>query len=302
MPKISIALASDNVYAQHLGCAIASILLSSQNEEKFSFFILDNGISDQNKAKIRQLKQLKDCELIFFSIDMERFSECPELGHFTRNTFSRLLLPELLPEVERVLYLDSDMIVTGPLTELWETDLNGKALGAVKDSLTESLEDARKNFPGFDFTNDYFNAGMLLLDLKQIREEGWFQKVLDWIPRQEKLLFPDQDALNTFFHEKYTQLPKHWNLQVSPENEKTVPSDFQGILHFITGFKPWHYQYPHPAKSFYFSVLSRTPWKNYRPPKPPIRERVRKFLRESPTNQKFRNFQKKLKQLLKKKK
>lgn len=302
--NISIALASDNTYAQHLGCTLASILLSSTQEEVLSFFILDGGISQENKDKIRELKNLKNFEITFLQPSMEKLKGCPSIAYFTINTYLRLLLPEMLPEVDKLLYLDSDMIVTRPLAELWKTDLEGKMLGVVPDFYYPQAKIQQDTLIPFFRPGDYFNSGMLLMDLRQIREGKWFEKTLEWIQNTQKLRCADQDGLNALFRDHGKQLPWYWNIQILNKLENRPLNDLfyarlqeeKGIIHYIGSTKPWYSLYNHPLKSFYWEILAQTPWKDNQPENPSLKERIRFFLRNSPTNQKFRKWCKKIKQ------
>lgn len=305
MKEISVALAADNTYAQHLGCTLASILLSSTEEESFSFFILDGGISQENKDKIKSLKNLKTFEITFLSPPMEKLRDCPSIAHFTINAYLRLLLPEMLPDRNRILYLDSDMIVTRPLSELWETNLEEKILGAVPDVLIQNIYSTHGTASFPFLTKYYFNSGMLLLDLQKIREGKWFEKTLEWIQKTSQIRYPDQDGLNMIFREDYKRLPDCWNIQILFLDDKSQNQrnhllyhhlkTQKGIIHYIGNIKPWHYNYQHPIKSFYYNILKKTPWNNYRPPTPTLKERIRLFLRRNPANQKFRKWCKEIK-------
>ena len=120
MVDINICIASDNNYTQHAGVVIASILANAAAEDSLNFFILDGGISDENKSKIQQLKKQKDCRIEFIAIDPSLFAGYLAIkthGYISLPTYYRLKTASLLPELDRIIYLDCDMIA--PV--LWQT-------------------------------------------------------------------------------------------------------------------------------------------------------------------------------------
>lgn len=302
--KISIAFASDDSYAQHLGCVVASILANARRDESFVFYVLDSGISEENKEKLRSLLRYSSAEMVFLPVDLNLFQHLPDLAHFSLNTYSRLLLPELLPHVDRILYLDCDMIVTTSLAGLWNTDLGNCSLGAVPD-YPEWYSQPDDIHSHLSLQSPVFNAGMLLLNLKQIREKNLFVEVLEWIQKNDRIQYPDQDGLNVIFENDRLLLPLKWNLQTLSSKdtifEKMKEEFLQcmknpvGIIHFIAGHKPWQAGYEGACRKYYWKYLRKTPWKEYRVPNSSWINDVRKFLRRNRLNQKFRKFQKDIK-------
>ena len=132
MNKISICLSSDNSYVQHLGATISSVLKSKLDDEYIKFYIIDGGISDENKEKLAVLKN-DGCEIIYLKPNKERFRNCSTENHkyLTIASYYRILIPELIQE-ERVLYLDCDTIVRKSLKEFFNKDFGDNLLFASK--------------------------------------------------------------------------------------------------------------------------------------------------------------------------
>jgi len=262
---IYIALGTDDKYCKYAGCCIASILLSAEKEDRFCFYVVDNGISAKNKSRLAKLQKLRPHELVFLKPDMVKLQDLPQCAYLGLSTYLRLLLPELLPEADRLLYLDCDMIVTKSLSELWNADLHGKAAGVVEDY--GEHYNRRAEALGIDF---YFNAGMLLLDLKQIRERELFREVMNWtLENPEKVKFGDQDGLNVILRNDYMELPALWNIQINPYETKKYPDaskiqaldECAGVLHYITSLKPDMYDFLLPQKKHFLTILRKTPWR-----------------------------------------
>ena len=264
MKNIKIALASDENFARHLAALVASILSNSLEDESFDFYVLDGGITEQSQENIRSLTSIKDFNIQFLKIDFDnKLKDCPNHAVFTRNTYSRLLLDSLLPDIDRLLYLDCDMIVTQSLWELWSSDLKDKSLGVVHDfelnldSSAHLLEIFRLNLK----YNDIFNAGMLLMNLDKIRKNNLFGKSLEWIAQNPDLQqWADQDALNVIFHNDLVFLDGTWNGSAQKKghlNGEPMPA----VIHFLTPIKPWHSEYDGLYAEQYENYLSMTPWK-----------------------------------------
>lgn len=293
---IHIAFGCDDNYAQHLGVAIASILANSLPNESFHFYVVDGGISHSNKEKLSQLKSIKDFDMDFIDFDMNKISEFPP-GYTGKSAYLRLFLPELIPELDKVLYLDSDLVVLCPLSELWNLNLQEKALGAVTDfheyTSNKTIRLSTASFR-FNLSNPGFNSGVLLIDLDAIRKTGLFIKCQEWLNQnKEKALLCDQDALNVIFDNCHCQLPPEWNIQyhfecpqaliASIENKriKELSNNPTHILHFVTTLKPWKYLFTdQKIADYYYRYLDITPWKGWRPKCASFKE-FRRYLRQT---------------------
>ena len=184
-----------------------------------------------------------------------------------------VFLPELLPELDRVLYLDGDVIALDSLGPLWETDLSGHYLGAVTNVLQRNhfhrLDDL-----GLAGPEVYFNAGVMLLNLGELRRERAMEGVIDWArANPEKIKWPPQDALNVVLGSRRLRLHPRWNCMNSVvsfpwsadlfgaeavEEARRNPA----IRHFEGPGpnKPWHYLSDKESRELYMRHRSRTPW------------------------------------------
>jgi lipopolysaccharide biosynthesis glycosyltransferase len=180
----------------------------------------------------------------------------------TRMHYGRLLIASILPpEVERALYLDADILVLGDISPLWEIDLEGAAVGAVIDAGVDALmkndQLGRWNIPR---VLDYFNSGVLLIDLERWRDQRIAEKVLEYVARNPTSLFPDQNALNVVCDGHWKQLDLRWNFQRHMEHRLAdmSPANRPAIVHFVTGEKPWNAAIPNANATFYDSIRART--------------------------------------------
>lgn len=287
--RIHIVLASDDAYVQHLGVLLVSIF-ENNREEMLVIHLLADSISNENRALISQIveKQYRN-ELHFYEMDKALFQDFPlrAKDHISIASYYRLKLPDLLPkEISRILYLDCDMIVTGKLRPLWDTDIVEVSVAAVMDSLSfmpETFE--RLSLP----EGKYFNAGMLLINLEYWRQENVFEKALQIAEeRSDVLLWHDQDILNILFYNHWKQVSYRWNVMntlmrpLSYFNQdllQEIDNEIQHriIIHYTCAWKPWIYPCDNPLCFEYYKYLDCSPWKGFKP-KATIWKRLRWFI------------------------
>ena len=133
--EIHIVFAADDRYAQHAAVAMASALLRTAAPERLHFFVLDDGVTAEKKEKMEKtVAALGGKRLTFLSIEGKAFDDFFVSAQLSRTAYVRLAAAELLPEtVERVLYLDGDLLFFGDVADLWGMDMGGQPVAAVPD-------------------------------------------------------------------------------------------------------------------------------------------------------------------------
>lgn len=261
--NIEIVCATDEAYIPHLAA-----LLKSIERNKGPEVVRVHLIFDSVNPKIAQV--LKDSVpgliLQTYHVDQHAALELPPLLQISRATYLRLVMDELLdPEIERVIFLDVDMIVTTSLQELWRSNLEDKIAGAVLDPGVDAVDFARRHH--LQGSGAYFNAGMLVVDMLKAREAAIFPRALRHLLASPKSFeFADQDALNLVLWQGWTALDTTWNFQ-----RKFLYEDFQHlhrdgrrflprIVHFTEKVKPWQGREWHPLEWLYWRALRHTPF------------------------------------------
>ena len=238
MNYIPIFLSSDNIYAPYLAACMASIL---DNTKAFcNFYILDGGIDNKNKEKIKNLKKIfNNFELEFIEINVEKFSDFPLTEGITHSTYSRFLIPNLKPELKKVIYIDCDTIALGDIEELYKEDLENYALGAVFNEKRRSFNLDTKEPMELSNNYKYFNAGVLVIDIEKWIKDNIIEKLFE-IERKYRKKIPhgDESILNKYFDNNYKTLDikynyLEWDYSFNDKIEKIY------IRHFITKIKPW---------------------------------------------------------------
>ena len=272
---IVVCFSSDDRYAQHLGVAIASILINKAPNDRLRFYVFDGGISEENKKKLLSLKTLADFEMTFLSIDRQRFALCPlnpKLAHISIAAYYRFLMPELLVNESKVLYLDCDLIVRTSLAPLFSLDITDQYFAAVPD--VDAQHSARRL--GLE---RYCNSGVLLVHLEQWRTHRVTERLFEYAEKNASLIVQgDQDILNAELRDGIVLLDRLWNVQMLERdpfgtNGFNALLDRAKIVHFISSKKPWIAGNRQPGRELYFDYLKKTPWRRFR-----IGFRIREWL------------------------
>lgn len=269
---LHIAFNTDSAYTRFCGVTMVS-LLRHNRQELVTFHILGRGLTPADKEALTILTDNFGQQICFYDTDpklLEGMSINCSAGHISLTTYLRCFLAEALPAtIDRVIYLDCDMLVLNSLKELWDTDIAGKALAAVEDMSCD--EDERFERLCYPKSESYFNAGMLLVNLQYWREHQVGKECQDYYHRHpERIRFNDQDLLNAVLHGQWVKLSAKWNVQEGfyrpafAENEqwKAAHPDLlthPSILHF-TNRKPWDYDSLHPLRHLFFDYQAFTPW------------------------------------------
>lgn len=270
--RLAIALASDDNYCRYLAVTVASILKNAAAEDVLDFYILDAGISAANKAKLETLKALRPCQITYLQVDAARFKDCPPLAcgaHTNVVTYYRFLLGELLPQVDRLLYVDTDVVVLQSLAPLWKLDMTGLYAAVVEDKW-EHIQ-TYKHQMGFAPEDKYFNAGVIFFNLEKWRQDGITQKLFENRQKlNEMKIFAcgDQDALNFTFKGKIHFLPWSYNVQQSTFWQRDAEAQRKkhevAIIHYNGPEKPDTPVCQHALRKDWWTYYALTPF--YTPP------------------------------------
>lgn len=253
--KINICLACDNNYAQHAGVVIASILANSKSEEKLSFYILEGKLSEESKLNLQSLKNIRDCEINFISVNEDDFADYKKIkthDYITLATYYRLKLPTLIPNVDKIIYFDCDFVVNSSLSPIYESELGSCPIAGVQDINKKMVAQ----------NSTYVNAGMLLFDIKRMRELDLETKFLSYaIENQSAISCGDQEIINEVCKGKIKILSDEWNVQSSNFTNRSSYTKFPKCIHFVAKRKPWHFGSYSYHRNCYFKYLQLTPWK-----------------------------------------
>lgn len=276
---MNIVYSSSDSYAPLAGISLTSLLMNNTHIPEICIFILDNNIGEDNKKKLITTAQRFHREIKF--VPMTELNVSFDMKRWNISTFGRLFEASSLPELDKVLHIDCDTIVEGSLQSLWETELENKVLAAAPDCVS----DAYKTNIGMTPTDLYIQAGVLLLNLKRIRELGLEHTFAEYLETYgESLAFVDQEILNACIPAaEKKELPLRYNSysllhlltyrqakrfkyvahMVSEENYLDARSNGV-IFHFtwcaLEGTRPWVAGDRHPKKNRFLYYQSQSQW------------------------------------------
>lgn len=281
---IHIALCCDENYAAYATVVMLSALKHTKTPQRFLFHLISNEISAPTTERMQREIAEQGSKLRIYDATNTTFDGLP-VHRFGQAVYQRILLGEYLSaEVTRIIYLDSDLIIREDLTSLWETDLEGKPVAAVEDlsrSACETINVQRK---------EYFNSGVLLLDLTLWREQGIHWQVAQYAAdNAHRLHYVDQCSLNAILHSRWVRLSPRWNAQANiykilkkySEGSGYTPCELEiaiawpAIIHFTGKKKPWLQYCFHAYRNEFREILRELDWAQPHPSRSDFKEKIR---------------------------
>ena len=197
---------------------------------------------------MKQIKKYEDENVNIEFVDLSYYIEKVQdklytRDYYTNTTYFRLFLPDLYPQYDKVLYLDSDIIVVGDISELYNTDMGTNLVAAAPDDIIQYnkvFQDYAELVVGVAKYQHYFNAGVLLMNLDELRKFKFEEKFLYLLGTVKFSVAQDQDYLNRLCKGRVTLLSHDWDVMPYVNNE-TKPEDIK-LIHYNFAYKPWHFE------------------------------------------------------------
>ena len=276
--KMDILACTDNKFVMPTGVMMQSVCENDKDIEITFHIIIDEGVTEQSKNDLKKVvDHFEGKHLSFYKVNSDFFKTLPALENrqsLTQASYYRLYAAKILPPtVEKILYLDGDIIARHSLLPLWNTDMQDYAIAGITDADAGNYNIYNR----LDFSphKNYLNAGVLLLNINYWRAHNVLEAFIDFMTHhKDRIVAHDQDVLNYVFRNCKKTLPIKFNLQSShlfkrpsyfwkhdPEILESIKDPV--IVHFTMG-KPW-YKYnlfQHPYRSLFFKYQSHTIWAN----------------------------------------
>ncbi len=242
-PIIPVFYACDEGFLKFTAVSIRSAIDNASREYKYRFYILHSGISEDKKAIAYELAD-GDNEIIFADV-----AEClnkiadrlPLRDYYSKTTYYRFFIAEMFSEYDKAIYIDSDTVVTGDISELYNTEIGDNYLGACHEQAmlqVDAFGTYAERVVGVSRYN-FFNAGVLLINCEQFRSHFVLDKFVRYLREYNFVVTQDEDYLNLICKDHVYWLDGRWNTEVFGE----IPHDVREakIIHYIMTNKPWHY-------------------------------------------------------------
>lgn len=265
----SIACGIDDNYVQHASVMLMS--LSKTNKDyNFDIYIMSLNVCSESKRIIYNLFSNSNMAIHFIDVEESKIVDFPikKTDYLSIACYLRLFLPIMLPKhVDKVLYLDSDIIVNTCITELLDMDISDYYAAACLD-----IDQNHCQRLSYSKKLGYYNSGVFYFNIAQLRLFDFFSKVQDYLKTVKvPLKYHDQDIMNYVLRGRIKTLEHKWNMLECfylEEEKRTLFSDVvEGmsdtkIIHFSSAFKPWNFGCRHPKKNEYYRYLKMIPWGN----------------------------------------
>lgn len=281
MPQstIHIAVNIDSRFTMQC-CTMLTSLARSNKGVGLHVYVIEAELDADGRGQVERCARKLGINVTFLHIDRGAIADRLRTfdGHITEAAYYRLFTARLLPEeLDKVIYLDCDLIVVGSLMPLWETDITGHPVGCVEDQWSGKPDYYERL--GYDSRWTYFNSGVLLINLDWWRRYDTAGQALDILATHDALRFYDQDVLNILFHESKLLLPYRYNVQdgflrrrpkIMPASLDAMRRDIREpvVIHFTGAHKPWQYRSVSPYKPLFLHFLDQTQWAGTRPEVP----------------------------------
>ena len=274
MRSLDIACAAEgSEYVAHSAAMLHSVLAANRGDRVRIHYMHGPDIDRRTRRSLAGMVKREGGEISFLRVSDRRVRGVPTAGFTGKATWYRVFLPELRPKLDRILYLDSDLVVLDSLAPLWDLDLTGHWVAAVTNVFQDDHLD-RPAALGLTGPERYFNAGVLLMNLAEMREDGCTEALMSYAVEQaERLSWRDQDALNVVLGSRRLDLHPRWNcmnsvmrfpraVEVFGATAVAEAREDPAIRHFEgpSVNKPWHPDCEQEGRELYFEHRRHTPW------------------------------------------
>lgn len=293
---LHIVLASDSNYAEFVAVVIVSLLDTNPQFERVTVHLLSNGIDEETKSKLKRHLPSSRGEVLFYNIsNLKELLGIEVPDTIAISAYSRLFMPSFLPEqIDKVLYVDCDTVISGEIYDFWSTDLGDNFVAGIIDPLPSTRA---KQMIGMPIDAPYLNSGVLLVNLALWRKEDIQHKFLDFLFSKDGTVFHhDQGIINAVclgrkkvVHPKFNVMSAFFSHPFKMMDEVNSPfysaSEIHeavkkpSIIHFTEDYynRPWVEKSKHPSLGVYERYHSMTEWVNT-PKRPDRRSRIVRIL------------------------
>lgn len=240
--EIPVFFAVDNGYIPFLSVALRSLIDNTSKENIYAIKILYTNVTEENKIKIKKYETENiSIEFVDLNKQLEEIKEkLYTRNYFSNTTYYRLFIPELYPEYDKAVYIDSDTVCLSDIAELYNTDMGDNLIAGIPDGVIQAIDifkDYVERVVGVADYNNYFNAGVIVMNLKELRDYKFEEKFIYMLEKIKFEVAQDQDYLNRLCKGRVKILDYSWNrMPVMGKTEGKI-----NLIHYNLGAKPWYF-------------------------------------------------------------
>ncbi len=261
---IPIFYAIDDEYSKFVAVSIKSLIMNANKDYNYDINIIYENLSKENAEKLKSL-ETENCKIILTEMNKNLSMITDKLGNrlreytFTLTIYFRIFIPVMFPQYDKCIYIDSDTVIPGDISEFFNEELEDNYLGCIIDKSTidnEILANYFEQVVGIP-RDKYINSGVLLMDAKKLRELKIDEKFLDLYTKYGfDVIAPDQDYINAMCYGHIKYLKDEYDAMPNPNNKEL---ENPIIIHYNLFLKPWQYdevQY----KDYFWKYAKLTPY------------------------------------------
>lgn len=239
---IPIFMAVDNSYIPFLGVAIRSLIDNTSKENNYEIKVLYTNVTEENQKKIKAYEQANiSIEFVNLSHKLKEIEDkLYTRNYFSNTTYFRLFIPELYPEYDKAVYIDSDTVTLADIADLYNTEMGDNLIAGIPDGAVQAIpifQEYVEKVIGVADYNNYFNAGIIVMNLKALREYKFQEKFLYLLEKTKYEVAQDQDYMNRLCKGRVKLLGFEWNrMPAMGEQEGELK-----LIHYNLGCKPWYF-------------------------------------------------------------
>ncbi len=272
MTECNVVFITDENYAMPTGVAMVSLIRNFSSRYSLIIYVICDEVSEETKQKLLKCKEVRDTDVDIVFIDADNAWDGPraELDsvHISRAAMIKFRIPVILERVNRVLFLDSDLIVEGDISGIFEYDIDDVYLASVED-----MDPSRMNAEGISHVkrislpvDRYFNSGVMYLNTEKMRKDDITAKLYEDKKNNPDHGFMDQDSLNYVLCKKRLELPWKYNFMAAYVKNLDIDGlnryfnreyictdeylDEAVVLHYAGDQKPWIMDVPYTTSRF----------------------------------------------------
>ena len=258
-PVIQIFYAFDENFLKYVVVSLYSLMENASSAYEYNIHLLHSGLSDKSKKLINGMAH-NGFKFVFEDVSDYLSSlshELPLRDYYSNTTYYRLFIADMHPELDKALYIDSDTIVQGDISKLYNTDISDRYLAACHEQAmvqVDAFGTYTEKCIGISRYN-FFNCGVLLINSKEWRNHLVLNRFMGLLHQYDFVVTQDEDYLNLICKDHVLFLDQKWNAETM--FELPCPIDEVGIFHYIMFEKPWHYR-ECPFSDIYYKYAKKT--------------------------------------------
>lgn len=239
---IPIVFSTNKNFVEYTAVCIYSMLCNADKSNEYDIYIFNVDLTEIEENMIKVItKEFENTAITFVKLteylENVKLDYTNVIKHLSLEVMFRIFIPTVLNKYEKVIYLDSDMIVLGDITELFKIDICNNIIGAVVSDESSKIahKDYIENYLKMDL-NEHFNSGVLIINNQEFESNDIKQKCIDLMTKKNNYVAADQCVLNVTTNKKVFFIDKTWNTAFSE-----VKGSLPNIIHYLGAIKPWNY-------------------------------------------------------------